>query len=123
MTKRVLIADDEPAIVISLEFLMRKSGFETDVARDGDEALVKADTFRPDLVLLDLMLPYRSGLDVCRALRNAPGLSQLKIIMLTAKGGAAEQRGLLAGADACMVKPFSTQELVAQVRAALGCPA
>lgn len=124
MTKRVLIADDEPAIVISLDFLMRKSGFETDVARDGDEALVKAHTFRPDLILLDLMLPYRSGLDVCRALRNAPGLSQLKIIMLTAKGGtAAQQRGLAAGADACVIKPFSTQELVAQVRAVLECPA
>lgn len=124
MPKRVLIADDEPAIVISLDFLMRKNGFDTDVARDGEEALAKVDSFRPDLVLLDLMLPFRSGLDVCRALRSAPGFSQLKVIMLTAKGGVTEQqRGLASGADAYMVKPFSTQELVAQVCAMLDCPA
>ena len=124
MPKRVLIAEDEPAIVISLDFLMRKNGFETDIARDGEEALAKVDSFRPDLVLLDLMLPFRSGLDVCRALRSDPGLAQLKVIMLTAKGGVAEQqRGLASGADAYLVKPFSTQELVAQVRAMLDCPA
>lgn len=119
--KRVLIADDEPAIALSIEFLMRRSGFDTLVARDGEDALVKASTFRPHLVLLDLMLPRLSGLDVCRGLRRSPGMEALKVIMLTAKGGAGEhQRGIDAGADAYLVKPFSTQELVAQVRGMLG---
>lgn len=114
--KRILIADDEPTIVLSLEFLMRQCGFETAVAGDGDEAISMAAVFRPHLVLLDVMLPKRNGLEVCQILRNANDYPGSKIILLTAKGGQAEyERGLSMGADLYIVKPFSTQELVGQV--------
>jgi DNA-binding response OmpR family regulator len=111
----VLIVDDEPNIVISLQFLMRKAGFETSVARDGDEALREVDAFGPDLVLLDVMMPRRDGFEVCQELR-ASGHTDLKIILLTAKGREAEvAKGLSVGADAYVTKPFSTAELVETV--------
>jgi DNA-binding response OmpR family regulator len=120
MSKRVLIAEDEESILASLEFLMRRGGYETRVARDGDEALACAAAFLPHLVLLDIMLPGRSGHEVCAGLRADPRLRATRVLMLTAKGGAKEAgRGLAAGADAYMTKPFSTQELVARVRALL----
>ena len=113
MAKRVLIAEDEPSIVTSLEFLMRKAGFETRAAADGEEALLLLGTFRPHLVLLDIMLPRRSGLDLCRLIRADPALSGTRVLMLTAKGGQREvERGLAAGADDYITKPFSTQDLV-----------
>jgi two-component system alkaline phosphatase synthesis response regulator PhoP len=112
MTHKVLIVDDEPNIVTSLEFLMRRSGHATAVARDGDEALKVAGEFQPDLVLLDVMLPHRDGFEVCQQLR-ADGWTELKIVMLTAKGREAEvAKGLAVGADAYVTKPFSTRELV-----------
>jgi DNA-binding response OmpR family regulator len=120
MQKRILIADDEPAIALSLEFLLNNGGYETQVACDGEEALRFAKTFLPDLVLLDLMLPRVSGLEVCRVLRADPLHKKLKVLMLTARGGTADlERGEAAGADAYQVKPFSTQDLLAQVRAML----
>ena len=115
MPHRVLIVDDEPNIVTSLEFLMKKSGFETSVARDGDEALAEVERFRPDLVLLDVMMPKRDGFEVCQKLR-ADGQTQLKIILLTAKGRETEvAKGLAVGADAYVTKPFSTRDLVDHV--------
>jgi DNA-binding response OmpR family regulator len=115
MPGKVLIADDEPNIVVSLRFLMKKSGYETSVARDGDEALAEVERFRPDLVLLDAMMPRRDGFDVCRQLR-ASGWADLKIVMLTAKGREAEvAKGLDVGADAYVTKPFSTRDLVETV--------
>lgn len=112
MTHKVLIVDDEPNIVTSLEFLMRRSGHTTAVARDGDEALKVVAEFQPDLVLLDVMLPHRDGFEVCQQLR-ADGWTELKIVMLTAKGREAEvAKGLAVGADAYVTKPFSTRELV-----------
>ena len=112
---RVLIVDDEPNIVTSLQFLLKKSGFTTAVARDGDAALAEADSFGPDLVLLDANLPRRDGFEVCQALR-ASGRSDLKIVMLTAKGRESEvTKGLEVGADAYITKPFSTRDLVSQV--------
>jgi DNA-binding response OmpR family regulator len=115
MASRVLIADDEPNIVISLEFLMKQRGYETRVARDGDEALAEVESFRPDLVLLDVMLPRRSGFEVCQKLR-ADGWTDLRIVMLTAKGRDIEiEKGLALGADAYVTKPFSTGELVERV--------
>lgn len=118
MTKRILIAEDEETIVASLEFLMRGCGFETSVARDGEEALARARALRPDLVLLDVSLPGVSGFDVCAAIRAA-GLA-CRVLMLTARGPRDEARGLAAGADAYMTKPFATRELVARVRDLLG---
>jgi DNA-binding response OmpR family regulator len=115
MASKVLIVDDEPNIVLSLEFLMKQQGYETSVARDGDEALAEVERFRPDLVLLDVMLPRRDGFEVCERLR-ADGWSQLKILMLTAKGRDVEiEKGLALGADGYVTKPFSTAELVARV--------
>ena len=115
MTSKVLIVDDEPNIVLSLEFLMNQQGYETRVARDGDEALAEVEGFRPDLVLLDVMLPRRDGFEVCQRLR-ADGWSELKILMLTAKGRDVEiEKGLALGADGYVTKPFSTAELVARV--------
>lgn len=120
MASKVLIVDDEPNIVISLQFLMRKAGFETSVARDGDEALTEVESFRPDLVLLDVMMPRRDGFEVCQQLR-ASGWTDLKIILLTAKGREAEvAKGLSLGADAYVTKPFSTSELVETVTRLLG---
>ena len=113
---RVLIVDDEPNIVTSLQFLMKKSGFETAVARDGNDALAQVERFSPDLVLLDANLPHRDGFEVCQTLR-ASGWSQLKIVMLTAKGRETEiTKGLEVGADAYVTKPFSTRDLVEKVQ-------
>jgi DNA-binding response OmpR family regulator len=115
MASRVLIADDEPNIVTALEFLMKQQGYETRVARDGDEALAEVESFRPDLVLLDVMLPRRNGFEVCQKLR-ADGWTDLRIVMLTAKGRDLEiEKGLALGADAYVTKPFSTGELVERV--------
>jgi DNA-binding response OmpR family regulator len=115
MASKILIVDDEPNIVLSLEFLMKQRGYETRVARDGDEALAEVERFRPDLVLLDVMLPGRDGFEVCQRLR-AEGWSDLKIVMLTAKGRDVEiEKGLALGADAYVTKPFATAELVARV--------
>jgi len=121
MAKKILIVDDEPNIVISLEFLMKKEGFEIAVAVDGDEALAKVAGFDPDLVLLDVMMPKKSGYEVCEALRADPARSGLKIVMLTAKGRDTEvAKGLALGADAYVTKPFSTRELVSRVKELLG---
>ena len=121
MTKKILIVDDEPNIVISLEFLMKKEKFEVAVAGDGDEALAKVASFKPDLVLLDVMMPKKSGFEVCEALRADPARAGLLIMMLTAKGRETEvAKGLAIGADAYMTKPFSTKELLAKVKEMLG---
>ncbi|HMX16524.1 MAG TPA: response regulator [Rhodocyclaceae bacterium] len=121
MGKKVLIVDDEPNIVISLEYLMKKEGFEVAVAGDGEAALQKAASFAPDVVLLDVMMPKKSGYEVCAAMRADPALAGTKIIMLTAKGRDTEvAKGLAMGADAYVTKPFSTKDLVAQVKAMLG---
>ncbi|MGQ9724482.1 MAG: response regulator transcription factor [Tepidimonas sp.] len=121
MSKRVLIVDDEPNILISLEFLMRREGYEVQVARDGQEALAAASAWRPDLVLLDVVMPRKSGFDVCQAIRADPQLAHTRIVMLTAKGRDTDiTKGLALGANAYLPKPFSTHELVRQVRSLLG---
>ncbi|HVS27371.1 MAG TPA: response regulator [Burkholderiales bacterium] len=124
MTKKVLIADDEPNIVISLEFLMEHCGYVVSVARNGEEALQQAETFKPDLILLDVMLPLRNGFDVCRKIRENPAFQATKIIMLTTKGHEAEiAKGYALGADVYVTKPFGTKELLEQVKRLLSEPA
>jgi DNA-binding response OmpR family regulator len=117
---RVLIAEDEPNIVLSLEFLLRQANYEVRVARDGDEALLLVETFSPHLVLLDVMMPARNGFEVCEKIRASPASRRTRIIMLSAKGRASEvDRGLALGADAYVTKPFSTQRLLERVKALL----
>lgn len=121
MTKRVLIADDEPNIVVSLEFLMERNGYQIRIASDGDQVLKAVEEQRPDLILLDVMLPGRSGFEVCQKIRENPAWQGIKIIMLTAKGRETEvAKGLALGADAYITKPFSTKDLLAQVKQILG---
>ena len=121
MSHKILIVDDEPNIVISLEFLMKKEGFQIAVAGDGEEALAKVASFAPDLLLLDVMMPKKSGFEVCEALRADPANSALKIVMLTAKGRETEvAKGLAIGADTYVTKPFSTKDLVVRVKELLG---
>jgi len=121
MTQTILIADDEPNIVISLEYLLQREGYRVLVARDGQEALDTIAAQRPELVLLDVMLPKLSGFDVCQAIRNDPALAGMRIVMLTAKGRGVEMsKGIALGADAYVTKPFSTKDLLAQIRTQLG---
>ena len=121
MTKKILIADDEQNIVISLEFLMKREGFEVLVASDGDEAVRRIRSEQPDLVLLDVMMPKKSGFEVCQEIKADPAMGAVRILMLTAKGRDTEvAKGLALGADAYMTKPFSTKELVDKVRSLLG---
>jgi DNA-binding response OmpR family regulator len=120
MSKQVLIVDDEPNIVISLEFLMKREGFAVAVARDGEEGLAAIRAGRPDLVVLDVMMPRRNGYEVLEAVRADPSLAGVRILMLTAKGRPAEsEKGLEMGADAYMPKPFSTRELVDKAKSLL----
>ncbi len=115
-TRKVLIVDDEPNIVTALEFLLKRSGYEVRVASNGAEALAQVESERPDVVLLDIMMPGKSGYEVCQRLRERPEFAQTKIVMLSAKGSEAEvNKGLSLGADLYITKPFSTQELVATI--------
>lgn len=121
MTHKILVADDEPNIVISLEYLMKREGYAVVVARDGQEALDMLAREKPDLVLLDVMMPHKSGFEVCQAVRASETLRDTKILMLTAKGRDTDiAKGLALGADAYMTKPFSTRELVQKVAEMLG---
>lgn len=114
---RILIADDEPNIVLSLEFLMQRQGYQTAAARNGEEALRLAAEFAPDLVLLDIMLPAVNGFEVCRRLRADPALRAMRVLMLTARGRESEvKRGLAEGADGYLTKPFATLDLLEAVR-------
>ena len=122
--KRVLIADDEQNIVLSLEFLLRQLGCEVAVAHDGEQALRLALAAPPDLVLLDVMMPALSGYEVLQQLRADPRCADTRIVMLTAKGREAEiARGRALGADDYIVKPFSTRALAERIRMLLGLPA
>lgn len=120
MTHKILIADDEPNILISLEYLMKREGFEVALARDGQEAIDAIVRDHPALVLLDVMMPRKTGLEVCQAVRAHPELQDVLILMLTAKGRDTDiTKGLALGANAYVTKPFSTKDLVAKVRAML----
>jgi DNA-binding response OmpR family regulator len=117
MKPSVLVVDDEPNIVVSLEFLMKQAGYDVRVARDGDAAMRAIEHRKPRLVLLDVMMPKRNGYDVCQSIRANPDWDDVRIIMLTAKGRDVEiEKGLALGADDYITKPFSTREVVARVR-------
>ena len=121
MTTKILIADDEPNIVISLEYLLQREGYTVLVARDGQEALGTIAREQPALVLLDVMMPHKTGFEVCQAVRADEALQGTKILMLTAKGRETDvAKGMALGANAYMTKPFSTRELVQKVAELLG---
>jgi len=117
MTRSILIADDEPNILISLEYLMKREGYTVSVARDGEEAIAAILRDRPALVLLDVMMPKKSGFEVCQEVRANDAVKDTLILMLTAKGRETDvAKGLGLGANAYVTKPFSTKELVQKVR-------
>jgi two-component system, OmpR family, alkaline phosphatase synthesis response regulator PhoP len=119
----ILIADDDPNIVLSLEFLMRQAGYRVRVVQDGEAVLRAVAEEPPDLLLLDVMMPHRSGYDVCQTIRADPALNRVRIVMLTAKGRDVERtKGLALGADDYITKPFSTREVVARIREILDRP-
>ena len=121
MGKRILIADDEPNIVVSLEFLMKRMGHLVRVANTGEDALCAVREFQPDLILLDVMMPHMSGYDLCQSVRENPAWSGIKILMLSAKGRDIDvTKGIAVGADGYLTKPFSTRELTAKVQQLLG---
>ena len=119
--KRVLVVDDEPNIVTSIEFLMKRAGFSVDIARDGNQALAALEGLPPDVILLDVMMPGLDGYEVCQQIRQDARYAHTKIVMLTARGRERErQMGIDAGADAYVTKPFSTRDLVQQVKEMVG---
>lgn len=117
----ILLVDDEPNIVMSLEFLMRKNGYQVGIARNGTEALAAISATPYDLVLLDVMMPDVDGYQVCRQLRQNPARAATKVIFLSAKSQPTDvQKGYEAGADLYIPKPFSTRQLMQKVRELLG---
>lgn len=121
--KRVLIAEDEPSIVLSLEFLLSEAGHEVLIAKNGAEAIALAEKHKPDLLVLDIMLPVVNGFEVCSVLRANPELADLRILMLTARGREHEvTRGLALGANAYVTKPFGTRDLMHTVSELLNAP-
>jgi DNA-binding response OmpR family regulator len=120
VSKKILIADDEPNIVAAIEFLLQQSGYEVHIAHNGEEALELVEACIPDLVLLDVMMPKKSGYEVCTRIRERADWRHIKIVMLSAKGREAEvNKGLSVGADLYVTKPFSTRELMTKIRGLL----
>jgi two-component system alkaline phosphatase synthesis response regulator PhoP len=117
---RVLIIEDEPHIVLSLEYLLERGGYETATATDGERGLAMVRELRPDVVLLDLMLPRLNGYQVCQAIRSDPALARIPVIILSAKGQEVEVlKGLSLGAAQYITKPFGNAEILEAVRAVL----
>ena len=117
MPKEILIVDDEPGVVVPIQFLMEQQGYRVMISERGEDALDLIYHYRPDLVFLDIMLPGIDGYEVCEIIRLNPDFRDVKIIFLTAKGREEEiAKGLALGADANITKPFSNTELVATVK-------
>lgn len=115
--KKILAVDDEPNILMSIEFILEMEGYEVHTARDGEEALEVAERARPDLILLDINMPRKDGYEVCRMLREKPYMAETKIVMLTAKGQTLEKKkGLEVGADEYVTKPFNAEDLLEKIR-------
>ena len=115
--KKVLIVDDEPNILMSLDFLMRKEGYEVFIARDGAEAIKIIDDNNPDVIVLDIMMPTVDGYEVCQYVKNNHQKSHIKVIFLSAKSKKEDiEKGYEMGADSYMTKPFSTRDLMKEVK-------
>ncbi|TCP60328.1 response regulator receiver protein [Rhodovulum bhavnagarense] len=119
--RRILLAEDEDGIALALDYLLSRAGYEVARVADGQTALAALEETPPDLVILDVMLPGKTGYEICQDIRGKRDLGALKILMMTARGGEVERRkGLALGADAFLAKPFATADLLAQIRALLG---
>ncbi len=117
MPKKILIVEDEPNIVVPLQFIMKENGYEVSVAFSGEEAVDAISTFKPDLILLDIMLPGIDGYELCQMIRQKPEWENIKIIFLTALGREADiAKGMALEADAYITKPFSNKEVVEKAR-------
>lgn len=115
--RRILIADDEPYILRSLSFVLKKEGFEVETACDGEETLEEARQFKPKILFLDIMMPLEDGYEVCKKLKSDPDINDIYVIMLTAKGQIVDKkRGLEVGTDEYITKPFSPREIVDKVK-------
>ena len=120
MPKEILIVDDEPSVVVALQFLMEQQGYSVLVAENGEDALDQIYKYKPDLVILDIMLPGIDGYEVCEIVRLNPDYRKVKILFLTARRDEVEiAKGLALGADAYITKPFSNDKLVAAVNEVL----
>lgn len=119
--KKILVVDDEPYTIRALTFVLKKEGYDVSSATDGEEAMTKVRESKPSLMFLDVMMPKKNGYEVCQEVKGDPGLSDIYIIMLTAKGQEADrEKGLSLGADEFITKPFSPMKVVARVRELLG---
>ncbi len=118
MEKKIILAvDDEPNILMSIEFILDMEGYEVHTAHDGEQALEVAERIRPDVILLDINMPRKDGYEVCRILRKRDNMAGTKVIMLTAKGQTLEKKkGLEVGADEYVTKPFSAEDLLQKIR-------
>ncbi|EDM44127.1 response regulator receiver domain protein (CheY-like) [unidentified eubacterium SCB49] len=117
MMHKILIVDDEPNIVMSLEYAFKKKGFEVFIARDGSEALEIVENHIPDIVLLDIMMPNVDGYQTLQQIKNKPLLQATKVVFLTAKNRASDiEKGLKLGADKYLTKPFSIKKIVSEIQ-------
>ena len=116
MKKKILIVDDEPNIVMTLEYTFKKKDFEVYIARDGSEALQILKNNTPDVVLLDIMMPNVDGYQTLKEIRNNKSLKNTKVVFLTAKNKASDiEKGLKLGADKYLIKPFSVKKIVSEI--------
>ena len=116
-TGKILVVDDDPYILLSLEFLMKKNGFDVTVARNGTEALELLSTHKPDVVLLDIMMPDVDGYEICSRIKSSKTVKDIKVVFMSAKTKEADiQKGLNLGASLYIKKPFSTRDLLKQVK-------
>ena len=119
--KKILIVDDEPFIIRSLEFVLRKEGYDIATASNGEEAMSAIRESKPRLLFLDVMMPKKNGYEVCEEVKGDPGLRDIHIVMLSAKGQQADkEKGLSVGADEFITKPFSPSQIVSRVKEILG---
>jgi DNA-binding response OmpR family regulator len=122
MAKKILIVDDEPSIIVALQFLMEQNGYETLVAFSGEEAMEVVAHHRPDLILLDIMLPVVDGFEVCQRVREKADWKDIRIVLVTALDRESNvAKGLALGADAYITKPFANADLIAKVKELLEC--
>ena len=119
--KRILVVDDEPYVIRSLTFVLSKEGYDVSSATNGEDAMARVRESKPNLMFLDVMMPKKNGYEVCQEVKNDQTLSDIRIIMLTAKGQEVDrEKGLSMGADEFMAKPFSPVRVIEKVRELLG---